>query len=133
MSEVYEKDSTFWAYVKWHYSQGLRELFSVAHNFLWFITHFFSFKLLLRTLFAPWKRMGETYAGGFKLEEWASTLVVNSLMRLVGFCTKALILIVGLASYIFVLAVSFLVILIWLLAPAVLIGSTILSVTFFVI
>ena len=64
MSEAYEREPFFLAYVKWHYSQGLRELFGVSGNFLWFVSNFFSFKLFIKTLFAPWKRLGENYEGG---------------------------------------------------------------------
>jgi len=133
MSEVYESDSFFWAYVKWHYGRGLRELFGVAGNFLWFVAHFFSFKLLIKTLFAPWKRLGERYEGVLHLEAFASALVVNGLMRAVGFATRILVLSVGLISYILVLIFSFFILIIWLLAPAVILGSAILSATFFVI
>lgn len=132
MSEAYERDSFFLAYVKWHYGQGLRELFGVAGNFLWFISHFFSFKLLLRTLFAPWKRLGENYSGGFDLGAFASTLVVNSLMRAVGFCTKILVMLVGLISYASALVFSFFIFIIWISAPAILLGSAVLSATFFI-
>jgi len=133
MSEVYEKDSFFLAYIKWHYGQGLKELFYVTSNFLWFIAHFFSFKLLLSTLFSPWKRLGERYSGGLDLEAFASTLIVNVLMRLVGFVTKILVLFVGLVSYLVALTFSFCVFTIWFLAPVILVGSIILSVTFFII
>jgi hypothetical protein len=133
MSHELERESTFWMYVKWHYSQGLREIFQVVGNFLWFVSHFFSFKLLAKTLFTPWKRMGEIYNGGFDLGAFASTFVVNSLMRVVGFATRSVVLIVGFASYLFVLVFSFFILLIWVLAPVVLIGSLILSATFFAI
>jgi hypothetical protein len=133
MSEAYEREPFFLAYIKWHYGQGLRELFGVAGNFLWFITQFFSFKLLLKTLFAPWKRLGEHYEGGLDLKAFASALVVNTLMRVVGFFTKILVLLVGLISYVLVVVFSFFISVIWLLAPAILLGSLVLSVTFFVI
>jgi len=133
MSESYERDPFFLAYVKWHYSQGLRELFGVAGNFLWFILHFFSFKLLLKTLFVPWKRLGEHYEGGFDLSAFASTLVVNGLMRTVGFITRILVILVGLVSYIAVLAFSFSILVIWVMAPFILLGSVVLSATFFII
>jgi len=133
MSEAYERDSFFLAYVKWHYSQGLRELFGVSGNFLWFVTNFFSFRLLLRTLLAPWKRLGEHYKGGLDLNAFASSLVVNGLMRAVGLVTRTLVLLVGLISYTLVLIFSFFVFIIWILAPAILLGSVILSITFFII
>lgn len=133
MSEVYERNPFFLAYIKWHYGQGLRELFGVAGNFLWFVANFFSFKLLLRTLFSPWKRLGEHYAGGFNLEALASAIVVNSLMRAVGFVTRIVVLSIGFISYILVAVFSFFILMVWVLAPAVVLGSAILSATFFII
>ena len=133
MSEAYERDSFFVAYIKWHYGQGLKEFFGVMGNFLWFIAHFFSFKLLLRTLFTPWKRLGENYEGGFDLGAFASSVIVNGLMRAVGFVTKIIVLSVGVISYVLVLVFAFFLFLIWILDPFILVGSVILSATFFVI
>ena len=133
MSEVYERDSFFVAYVKWHYGQGLKEFFGVVRNFLWFVVHFFSFKLLLKTLFVPWKRLGENYEGGFDLGAFASSLIVNGLMRAVGFVTKILVLSVGVVSYILVLIFAFFIFVIWILAPLILVGSLVLAATFFVV
>jgi|SRR3989344_2459894 len=133
MSETYNTNSIFWAYAKWHYGQGVRELVSVAGNFLWFLSHFFSFKLLTRTLFAPWKRMGEGYGQGFDLGRIASAFIVNLLMRAVGFVTRIIVLFVGFCSYLAILGLSLVVFLIWIFAPAILMGSLLLSVTFFVV
>jgi hypothetical protein len=133
MSEAYEREPFLLAYIKWHYGQGLRELFGVAGNFLWFVRNFFSFKLLLTTLFAPWKRLGEHYGGGLDLEAYTSSIIVNTLMRAVGFITKVVVLLVGFVSYILVLVFSFFIFIIWVLAPAILLGSLLLSITFFVI
>lgn len=133
MSEAQERNSFFLAYLKWHYGRGLREILGVAGNFLWFTAHFFSFKLLLKTLVAPWKRLGENYNGGFDLEAFASAFIVNSLMRIVGFFTRTVVLLLGLASYILVFIFSLAIFIIWVLAPAVLLGSAILSATFFAV
>jgi len=133
MSEAYERESIFFAYSKWHYGRGLSELLAIIGNFLWFVAHFFSFKLLLRTLFAPWKRMTESYGQGIDLGVYASAFIVNSLMRAVGFVIKSVVLFMGLISYIAVALFSFFIIIIWTLAPLVLIGSLILSATFFAI
>jgi hypothetical protein len=133
MSEIYGRNSFFLAYIKWHYGQGLSEFFGVAGNILWFITNFFSFKLLLKTLFAPWKRLGEHYSGGLDLGAFASALIVNSLMRIVGFVTKIVVLLIGLVSLILVLVFSFFIFFIWILAPVIILGSAVLSVTFFVV
>lgn len=133
MSEAYENDSVFVAYLKWHYTKGLQELFGVSRNFLWFVVHFFSFRLLSTTLFAPWRRLGESYGVGFNLEALASTVLVNTLMRLVGFCTRIVVLTFGVFAYLFVLVLSLSIFIIWITAPLVILGSAVLSATFFAI
>ncbi len=133
MSEIYRTDSIIWAYLKWHYAQGVRELVGVGQNFLWFLAHFFSFGLLLRTWVSPWKRMGESYGEGFNLGNFASAFIVNSLMRAVGFVSRTVVLIIGFCAYLFVLGFFLGVFLVWLFAPAILMASIILSATFLVI
>lgn len=134
MSEAYERDSVFIAYLKWHYTKGLQELFGVSRNFLWFVAHFFSFKLLLRTLFSPWRRMGESYGNMLSnFESFASAFVVNSMMRVVGFCSKIVVIAFGLVTYSVVFVFSLFILVIWLLAPIVVMGSAVLSATFFAI
>jgi hypothetical protein len=133
MSEVFERDSFFWAYVKWHYGRGIKELFGVSSNFLWFISNFFSFKLLIKTLFAPWKRLGERYQGGFNFGAFAGTFIINSLMRIVGFITKTIVLIVGFVSYTVLALFAFCIFIIWISAPIILLGSLLLAVTFFIV
>lgn len=133
MSEAFGRSPFILAYIRWHYGRGLKEFFGVAGNFLWFVVHFFSFKLLLKTWFAPWKRLGEHYSGGLDLEAFASSVIVNGLMRAVGFCTRTLVLSVGLISYILVLAFSLFIFVIWILAPIIVLGCALLSVTFFVL
>jgi hypothetical protein len=133
MSEVFERNSFFTAYLKWHYGQGLREFFGVAGNSLWFIANFFSFKLLFKTLFAPWKRMNESYGGGLDFGAWASSFIVNGLMRAVGLVTKTVVLSVGFVSYALIIVFSLFIFVIWIFAPVILIGSIVLSATFFIV
>lgn len=133
MSDVYDHDSILVAYFKWHYGDGLRELSIVAHNFLWFVGHFFSFKLLSKTLFTPWKRLGESYGDGFDLSVWVSALTVNTLMRVFGFITRSIIIFVGSIAYVVVGIFAVILGFVWLLAPLIVVGSAILAVTFFAI
>jgi hypothetical protein len=77
--------------------------------------------------------MGENYEGGFDLAAYASTFIVNTLMRVVGFLTKIVVLLIGLVSYILVLVFSFFLSVIWIFAPAIILGCIVLSATFFVV
>lgn len=131
MLRILNRDPLFFAYLKWHYNQGLKEFFIVARNFLWFVTNFFSFKLLIYTLFTPWKRLNEIYQGN--LDSRISSFIVNFLMRGVGFVTRTIILLIGFSSYFIVALFIFCLFVVWFLAPFLLMGSIILSITFFVI
>ncbi len=77
--------------------------------------------------------MGESYGEGFDLGNFASAFIVNSLMRAVGFVSRTVVLIIGFCAYLFVLGFFCGLFLVWLLAPAILMASIILSATFFVI
>lgn len=133
MSQDYEINSVFYAYVRWHYSRGLSELLTVAGNFLWFVKNFFSFRFLLKNLFAPIRSPEEAYDEDFNLESKLSLFVAKNLMRPIGFCARIVVLAIGAVSYVFVLALSFLVLIVWFLAPLILVGSLVLSVTFFTV
>lgn len=120
-------------YLYWHYSRGLKEW---AHNlfaFLSFEFEFFSVKDLLRTLFAPFQRLHEGYGNNpTDMETIFSALIVNTLMRAVGFVVRSCILTVAAisitASFLFIL----LLLTLWIFFPLVIIiliiGGTIASV-----
>lgn len=122
-----------WYYFRWHYGKGFKEAINVIKNFLWFIRHFFSFGLLFKTLLSPWRRMGEAYGDGFNLEAFASAFIVNSLMRVVGFVSRVIIIFVGSITYLTVLLFGLSIMFIWIFMPIVLMGSLLLAATFIVV
>lgn len=121
------------AYLHFHYGRGLRELLGVAQNLLWFILHFFSIKLLFRTLFAPWHRLGEAYGSIINFEAFFSVFIVNILMRLVGFVTRSVVIVMGLIAYVVTFVGSVAMFLVWVFAPILFVGMLVLSITFFAI
>lgn len=106
-------------YTRWHYGKGLRELFRNWMDFLWFVVEFFSLGILVKTLFSPWERMGEGYPAGFHPSEMIQTFIVNSLMRLVGFCVRIVVLCVGFIALIFSLVFGVVLMVSWLLFPGI--------------
>lgn len=80
----------------WHYSFGVNYYIeSWKHQFAW-IRHYFSLPLLIRTLFAPWKRMiMYDKKPGFDLDRFFQTLTFNMVSRVVGAMVRITLFFVG--------------------------------------
>lgn len=89
----------FLAYFTWHYSRAYRDTLATWFNFAWFITHFFSIPLLVRTLLSPWKRMTER-PQKHNVQAVFESVIVNLLSRLVGFIIRATLILFGVLSLI---------------------------------
>ena len=80
------------SYTKWHYTEGFKDLSRNWKSFILFILHFFSLGFLFRTWLAPFGRLNEEYKKGFNAEVLFETLVVNTLMRIVGFVLRTIVI-----------------------------------------
>lgn len=108
----------FPAYLSWHYSAALLALFNIWRNFVWFTYHFFSIGLLTRTLFSPWRRLGEDYKkGSLDVESWFETLVVNTLMRAVGVLVRLAVIIFGSLALVLITIAILPALVAWLFLP----------------
>lgn len=108
----------FLDYLVWHYTRGFWAVIELEKNLLRFIFNFFSISILLKTLFSPWRRLAEGYVAGLRPGEWLESFIVNSLMRLLGVIFRLILIVSGLIVLLVALAVSCLLILTWLLWPA---------------
>ena len=113
----------FPAYVIWHYTAGLWAAFRVCVNFLRFTFNFFSIPLLFKTLFSPWRRLGEEYSSGLHPSEWLTSFTVNTLMRVVGAVIRLALIIFGLIALAVVSVGSVVVMLAWILWPVLILTS----------
>ena len=104
-------------YFLWHYSQGLLDYFKVWKNLVWFLWNFFSIKILFKTFFTPFERLKETYSGSLDLEGFAASILVTTLMRLVGMVIRSFIIILGLISLTVFIIGGLLGIIVWLFLP----------------
>jgi len=104
-------------YFSWHYRQGILDYFKVWKNLVWFLWNFFSIKVLLKTFFTPFERLKETYRGGLDLEGFAASIVVTTLMRVVGMVFRTILIVVGLISLIVFIVGGLLGFFIWLILP----------------
>ncbi|MEK7621656.1 MAG: hypothetical protein AAB415_00590 [Patescibacteria group bacterium] len=113
----------FGRYFAWHYTTGLADCLRLVANFLWFGYHFFSVPVITRTLFSPWRRLGESYRKGFDPERILETLIVNILMRLFGFLIRIIWLMLAFSVIILIFSLGICVAVFFFLAPVVILGS----------
>jgi|SRR3989338_8393491 len=104
-------------YFRWHYSRSLRDLWGISARLVGFIPSYFSIGFLLRTLFSPWRRLHEDYERGFNLESFFSSLIVNVVMRVVGFSARLITILAGLFATAGAAIAVVLLFLLWILFP----------------
>lgn len=103
-------------YFKWHYQEALKNIFELWKDFSWFVLRFFSINKLLRTLISPFKRLKEN-PDGPGLQSFFESLIVNTIMRVVGFLLRSTIIIIGLLTYICVTVFSIVFLVFWFVLP----------------
>jgi hypothetical protein len=105
-------------YLVWHYTRAFRDVSSFWMNIAWFVIHFFSIPLLLRTLFSPWKRVTTEHTK-YGLEDLAETILFNIMSRVVGALIRSVLLIMGIVSLVVVLVAYVAFLTLWAVLPAV--------------
>lgn len=104
-------------YLGWHYGRGTRETVIVFKDFLLFVPSFFSIGTLLKTLFSPIQRLKETYKGGLEIEDLLEVIVINLLMRIIGFTIRVFFIVLGLIAFFVTFVLEIFLFLIWLVLP----------------
>ena len=92
-------------------------MFRLIGRTYWFEWHFFSVGILLHSFFEPWKRLGEEKSEKFQLEQWLQATTINALMRLIGMCFRALILVFAFIVFGVTTLVLALLVSMWCLLP----------------
>ena len=90
----------FFEYLSWHYGGGTKEFLKAWFNIHWFWYHFFSIPVLINTFFKPYHRMNEGYSRGFDPQKFFETLIVNTILRIVGIMIRIVFISVGLLAQI---------------------------------
>ena len=119
-------------YVVWHYTQAFFQFFNIWRNLIWFVVHFFSLPDLLRSWIAPWKRITETRAKAWDVEDFIGTIIINLLSRIIGFIMRTIVIILGTFSLFATLIGGVGGLLVWVVAPALIIFLLILGVAYII-
>jgi len=107
-----------WFYILWHYTKAWQDIFRIIGNYLWFVGNFFSINLLLRTLLSPWRRLSIRGGKGTG-DSFFGALLVNTLMRAVGFLIRSMTILIGAVSLFVTIFLSFVFLIVWLLLPVI--------------
>ena len=109
---------TLWFYILWHYTKAWQDIFRIIGNYLWFIGNFFSIGLLSRTLFSPWRRLSVSGGKGSK-DGFFGALLINTLLRGVGFLARSITILVGVAALFLTIIFSCAFLVAWLFLPVI--------------
>jgi hypothetical protein len=108
-------------YLAWHYTRAIGESIHLWKVGFRFVTRLCAVPLHLRTLVSPFERLAEPAAGD--LGERAEAVVVNSLMRIVGFVLRLGVLALALVLYAGVTVLGVAALVSWVLLPLVMLAS----------
>lgn len=119
----------FFQYLAWQFFDSPKGILLGWGNFLRFGLNFFSIPLLLRTLFAPWRKYQAPYGRGFDVGRFLETLLSNLIFRLLGAVVRSFFILAGLLFEILIFIIGLAVLLAWLFLPAFLIYGLIFGFT----
>jgi len=120
-------------YFVWHYTKAWFLMWGVWRNFLWFVIHFFSLPQLMRSWFAPFKRITEERGERFNLEDLAGFVIIGLLSRLVGAIIRTVIIALGVVTLMLTVVGGFVTYLVWALVPFIILGLLGMSISLFLI
>lgn len=123
----------FFKYFKWHYGKAIASSVSLWKNLALFLLNFFSIKTLVLNFFTPWKRIYDSYPEWYNFKEYFSTLIMNTLMRIVGMFIRFFVIIFGLiCTFIFIISYPF-ALLTWLVLPVIILTIILAGITLIII
>lgn len=103
-------------FINWYYGEAFRRVWKYILAFQTLNFDVFSVRVLLKTLFSPWKRDIISYEG-LTIQQRFQVWTLNLSSRLIGFMVKSMVLLVYLFSELITLAVSAIALVVWPLLP----------------
>jgi hypothetical protein len=120
-------------YFVWHYTRAWWELWGVWRNYIWFVGHFFSIGQLMRSWFAPFKRITERRGNTWNTEDLAAYIIINIISRLIGAIARTAIILIGIIALCITIVVGIIIYTIWMLLPIIIFGLVGMSLSLFFI
>ena len=110
-------------YIEWHFVDTPRGILRAWKNCLKFNLNYWSVILLIKTFFSHWRRYRYSYGKGFDFKRYFEVFTFNIISRVLGMILRSVLIIIGLASEIFVFLAGAIIFLFWLILPILIILS----------
>lgn len=115
-------------FVKWYWVEMPVQILKQTQVYVSVIGKIFSFKFLLKTLFAPWKNQAYAYpAKGFDLHRIFEVWTSNMVSRIVGAFVRGFTVLFGAVISFIILILGFLWLFVWVCYPILFISLIIIS------
>ncbi len=108
-------------FLLWYAVLAPGNIAAITGNFLVANFNFFSISLHVRTLFAYWHHDFEAYGGGVDVGQYLSTIIINTLSRIIGFLIRSITIVLGLLVEVLIVAVGILWLFLWFTIPLLLV------------
>jgi len=118
MFEIAQKKNILFLWLAFQFFDAPREILKAWRNFLIFNLNYFSIPVLLRTLFAYWRKYSWEHSRGFDLVNYLEVAISNAISRILGAIMRIFLIFIGLTVEIFVLFLGGIIFLTWLVLPA---------------
>ena len=115
--ETSRGQNIFYLWFFWHFYEMPKFLLGIWKNYILFALNYFSLPILLKSLFAPWRKYRWNYPKGFNVVEFFNTLVSNAFSRLLGALMRIILLVIGILFQVFVIFSGLIIFLLWILIP----------------
>lgn len=104
-------------YIVWHYRRGIIDIYHNLIRGVIFVGTWFSVLPLLKTFFSPWRRLGDEYRKGFHPEDFFSSLLVNTILRLLGMSIRFVVIACGIIATFSAAVLAVVIFISWILFP----------------
>jgi len=119
----------FW---RWYYGYAFKNILTAWRNYIIFTLHYFSIPLLLRTLFAPWRRDITRKPHGLDFKKIFEYVMFNAISRGLGFLVRFFTIIFGIVFLVVVIVCGAVFFVIWIFLPLILVGLLIFAINLLV-